>query len=461
MRQGETPRAESEPAQRRGVMRLSKISLGKKIGMLFLAFLTLTTVTLVAFLMLYRDFRDQRARVNMADRQGVLSQQIAYFSFLVSLGHDDARAPLREMVTEFDGTLAALEHGGSIGEYEVAKASPSVSRIFHEVKAEWKDYWGSVLIVTELPRENPLVNSALEYIRMHSDRMLLLSQELSVVFAQDPRHDWVRIRSAVLVLFLAQILLFTLLLVAIDSNIFRRLTELRKMTLRLAEGDMSARARVSENLRSRDEIGDLARSLNLMAENFQAAIARLQRSELAMPESSEAERSDLDNCIGLTGGTTAGATSEAKQETRPHPSRKIGAQALHGEETILLAEDNEVVRGVACEILELHGYKVLPAVDGRDAIKIAGQHAGPIELMITDVMMPGMNGRELASSLSASRPDMKVLYMSAYPNNAIAHLGVHDPGVAFLQKPFTPDGLAGKVREVLDAGKTQELGLLR
>jgi two-component system cell cycle sensor histidine kinase/response regulator CckA len=130
----------------------------------------------------------------------------------------------------------------------------------------------------------------------------------------------------------------------------------------------------------------------------------------------------------------------------------VPQRARRGTETILLTEDDDQVRALARETLELSGYTVLEAASPTDALRIALQHSGVIHLLLTDVVMPGMNGRALADRLLALRPDLKVLFMSGYPASAIGHHGVLDPGTAFLQKPFTPGSLARKVGEVLDAG---------
>jgi DNA-binding response OmpR family regulator len=116
-----------------------------------------------------------------------------------------------------------------------------------------------------------------------------------------------------------------------------------------------------------------------------------------------------------------------------------------------LVEDEEMVRKLACTVLEKNGYRVLEAPNGEEALRIAQEHsAKQIHLMITDVVMPRMSGRELADCLESVRPEMKVLYMSGYTDDAIIHHGVLDPGIAYIQKPFAPDVLALKVREVLD-----------
>ena len=120
-------------------------------------------------------------------------------------------------------------------------------------------------------------------------------------------------------------------------------------------------------------------------------------------------------------------------------------------ETILLVEDALRVRAVVREILEMNDYDVLEARHGAEAIEISERHQGLIHLMVTDVVMPQMSGSELAQRLQPVRPDMKVLYMSGYTDDAAVRHGVLGAGMAFLSKPFTPDALALKVREVLDA----------
>ena len=122
-----------------------------------------------------------------------------------------------------------------------------------------------------------------------------------------------------------------------------------------------------------------------------------------------------------------------------------------GTETVLLVEDEEIVRDMTQEILRMNGYHVLESSHGDEALAVCRQHKGPIHLMLTDVVMPQMSGRELAERLMPLRPEMRVLYMSGYTDDAIVHHGVLDEGMAFIEKPFTPNALARKVRESLDA----------
>jgi PAS domain S-box-containing protein len=140
--------------------------------------------------------------------------------------------------------------------------------------------------------------------------------------------------------------------------------------------------------------------------------------------------------------------ADTGDEAEPHP---LAASADHGTEVLLLVEDEDSIREPAAEILESRGYLVLPASDGAEALAVAQAHAGPIDLMITDVVMPGMNGNQLAEELRASRPGMRVLYISGYPEDAIAHHGVLDADKAFLQKPCPAAVLLRTVREMLDA----------
>jgi len=134
----------------------------------------------------------------------------------------------------------------------------------------------------------------------------------------------------------------------------------------------------------------------------------------------------------------------------PVPRILESARPSLGAETILLAEDEEPVRVLARRCLEGMGYRVLAASRADEAQRIAERHAGPIHLLLADVVMPGCSGPELAERLAALRPEMRVLYMSGYTDEAIVHRGVIAAGIELLEKPFNPATLARKVREVLD-----------
>jgi two-component system cell cycle sensor histidine kinase/response regulator CckA len=128
---------------------------------------------------------------------------------------------------------------------------------------------------------------------------------------------------------------------------------------------------------------------------------------------------------------------------------KNPAAAAGGSETVLLVEDEESVRQLVRDTLAAKGYKVIEAPNGEAGLKVSDEHTGTIEVLITDVVMPGLGGRELAKRVSAARPNIKVLFLSGYTEDAIIHEGVLEPGTAFLQKPFTLQMLSRKVREVL------------
>jgi len=127
------------------------------------------------------------------------------------------------------------------------------------------------------------------------------------------------------------------------------------------------------------------------------------------------------------------------------------AQWRRGTETVLLVEDEEGVRALARTVLEMNGYSVLEASAGDQALLLVQQHAGPIHLLMTDVVMPRMSGPQLAERLARLRPTARVLYLSGYTDDAVVHHGILGPDTPFLQKPFGPEALARKVREVLDA----------
>lgn len=126
----------------------------------------------------------------------------------------------------------------------------------------------------------------------------------------------------------------------------------------------------------------------------------------------------------------------------------------HGDETILLVEDDEPVRTFACHILQACGYTVLAAASGQEAVQLAKKHPKHVHILISDVVMPGISGREVAEQVKALKPAMKVLFLSGYTDDAVIRHGILASEVAFLQKPFTPSDLALKVRKVLDRQDT-------
>jgi CheY-like chemotaxis protein len=138
-------------------------------------------------------------------------------------------------------------------------------------------------------------------------------------------------------------------------------------------------------------------------------------------------------------------TGEACDSQQNNPS----IQTPPGTETVLVVEDDHSILTITRAILERLGYTPLTADKPQEALRLAREYSGEIHLLITDVVMPEMNGRELAKHLAVLRPAMKCLYMSGYTADVIAHHGVIDEGVSFIQKPFTVHELAGKIREVL------------
>jgi len=138
-------------------------------------------------------------------------------------------------------------------------------------------------------------------------------------------------------------------------------------------------------------------------------------------------------------------------EADPAPREGGGATVSGGDETILVVEDERAILEMIATMLQTQGYNVLAAGTPGEAIRLATEHSGEIPLLLTDVVMPEMNGRELAGSLRSLHPRLKSLFMSGYTADVIAHHGVLDEGVRFIQKPFSIQELAAKVRQALDS----------
>jgi CheY-like chemotaxis protein len=139
--------------------------------------------------------------------------------------------------------------------------------------------------------------------------------------------------------------------------------------------------------------------------------------------------------------------TEAAGPDQPGPT----VVSSSGTETILLAEDNAGLRRLATRLLAPAGYTVLGAASGEEALRLLKRHEKPVHLLLSDVVMPGMSGRDLAEQLAQTRPEMKVIYMSGYTSDTILRHGVLEAQMPFLNKPFTAAALLRKVREVLDS----------
>jgi CheY-like chemotaxis protein len=142
---------------------------------------------------------------------------------------------------------------------------------------------------------------------------------------------------------------------------------------------------------------------------------------------------------------------QCEEELRPAmPEEASPPTPVNGRKTILLVEDEDVVRSLVRTLLQRHGYTVLEAGNGDEALRLAAQHHGQIDLMMTDVVMPGISGGELARRLASGQPGMRVLYLSGYPDDALGQHGILEADIPFLHKPFTQDALTRKVCEVLE-----------
>jgi CheY-like chemotaxis protein len=157
---------------------------------------------------------------------------------------------------------------------------------------------------------------------------------------------------------------------------------------------------------------------------------------------------ELDSELGV--GTTFRIYLPRVDEKVEKAVQRAPIGKVEGSETVLLVEDEIAVRVLVRRVLDRAGYRVFEAASGPDALALLERIDTPIDILLTDVVMPGMSGRVLADQLCARFPTLRVLFMSGYTDEAIVHHGVLDPGVAFLEKPFTPDILLLRLREVLD-----------
>ncbi len=169
--------------------------------------------------------------------------------------------------------------------------------------------------------------------------------------------------------------------------------------------------------------------------------------------------------IGIVSQPGKGATAriylpvaEAKAKAEAVPEKTAAVEQLTGAETVLLVEDEARVRKLIVDILAACGYRVLEATRGNEAVRLAASHKGPIHLAVVDVVMPEMSGPDVVRQIQPAHPDMRVLYISGYTDEAMVHHGILESGAAFLQKPFLPGVLVRRVREVLDAKQKQAEG---
>ena len=133
-------------------------------------------------------------------------------------------------------------------------------------------------------------------------------------------------------------------------------------------------------------------------------------------------------------------------ETKKRPFHEVSS----GSERVLVVEDDHALRKLVRNVLEKYGYQVLEAPNGEAALKVVAKNERPIHLLVTDVVMPGMGGRELAERLQSQQPDIKVLFMSGYMDQTISYQDLLAAELNFIEKPFSPQKLANKVREILD-----------
>lgn len=176
-----------------------------------------------------------------------------------------------------------------------------------------------------------------------------------------------------------------------------------------------------------------------------AALSQAVAAKSKLPQDSSAA-GDLDHIVANLAELIRRATARHATQTLPPAS----AAAVCGSETVLVVEDNETILTLITTALSRLGYRVLSAGDGPTALDRYGRSEDSIAILVTDVMMPRMTGRELAHRLHQLRPAMKVLYASGYSQDVTSRHGVLEPDINFIQKPYTPHGLAARIRLLLD-----------
>src|SRR6185295_5557578 len=157
-------------------------------------------------------------------------------------------------------------------------------------------------------------------------------------------------------------------------------------------------------------------------------------------------------------GTTFALMFPRCEESTKSENPESKERVVHGAETILLAEDDKTVRTLARVVLERYGYRVIEAFDGREALRLAASHRERIDLLVTDMVMPGITGLKLIEEFSPLHPEAGILVMSGYNDAGLSDAEIRRRGISYIQKPFLPQGLAGRVRELLDHRASRSAG---
>lgn len=239
-------------------------------------------------------------------------------------------------------------------------------------------------------------------------------------------------------------------------GVFRDITERKQMEDALGEKEERYRQLIESLPHGVAVLQDLgivfanAAAIRMLGCESLEQLRTLSPLEILVPE----ERARV---LGLLEGIRAGTASgplpyitRVPEEKRPRETPPTPVAGLRFDETVLVVEDDEVVRQQVCRILERQGFTVLAAGDGDEGLEVAAQHHGLINLLLTDVIMPRMNGRELYRRLAEQRPDTRVIYMSGYADEVIADHGVLVEGIHFVQKPFSVQELINKIIDALE-----------